>query len=265
MRKIIVGLLLLGGAAMAEGILQPVPVHWKNMNVAVLGDSITDKHQGHAIYWQYLGKWLDWKIGAFGVNGHQWNGVSWQSEKMFKEMGDDVDAIFIFIGTNDYASGVPLGKWYDEEEGKINWWGKERTLKKRTLNKDAATVRGRINIALEKIKKRYPTAQVILMTPIRRGNFVAGPTNVQPPENWSNTLGLHIEDYVDCVKEAAQIWSCPLIDLFSESGLLPCHDEFVPYFRNAKVDRLHPNGKGHERLAKTIYYKLHSMPSTFRR
>ena len=67
MRKIIVGLLLLGGAAMAEGIPQPVPVHWKNMNVAVLGDSITDKHQGHAIYWQYLGKWLDWKIGAFGV------------------------------------------------------------------------------------------------------------------------------------------------------------------------------------------------------
>lgn len=268
MRRILMSCITLMAAAVFAAPAKaplPVPEQWKGAKVGVLGDSITDKHQGHRIYWQFLVDWLGWDAKVYGVGGHQWNGIVWQSDKMIQEMGDEVDAIFIFIGTNDYASGIPLGRWYDETEGEVNWWGKTVKMKKRTFNKEPGTVRGRINIALEKLKKRYPDSQIVLMTPIHRANFVAGKTNVQPPECWPNVIGLHIEDYVNCVKEAAAIWSCPVIDLYSDSGLIPCTGEYAKYFRHPTLDGLHPNGLGHERLAKTIYYRLHSMPATFRR
>ena len=242
----------------------PAPAQWQGRKVAMLGDSITDPRQGHRIYWQYLTSWLGWQTKVYGVSGHAWNNIPGQMDRMVKEMGDDVDAIFIFIGTNDYCAGRPLGKWYDEKEGSVNWWGKERTLKQRVLSRDTKTVRGMINVALERLKKRYPDTQIVLMTPTKRAFFQCSPTNVQPAEDWPNTAGLYVDDYVQCVREAGQVWSCPVIDLFGESGFLPCTEGYAKYVRNKDKDGLHPNGLGHERLARLIYHRLSALPGTFR-
>ena len=242
----------------------PAPAQWRGLKVGVLGDSITAPRQPNLIYWQYLTAWLGWESKCYGVSGQTWREIPVQAAQMKKEMGDEVDAVFIFIGTNDYCAGRPLGEWYIEKEGSVNWWGKERTLKRRVLNRDKETVRGMINFALGALKKNYPDAQIVLMTPTKRGYFQYGQKNVQPAEDWPNTAGLYLDDYVKCVHEAGQIWSCPVIDLFGESGFLPCTEGFAKYVRNAKNDGLHLNSLGHERLARLIYHRLSALPGTFR-
>jgi lysophospholipase L1-like esterase len=47
------------------------------------------------------------------------------------------------------------------------------------------------------------------------------------------------------------------------SGLYPMMDEHAQYFADPQVDRLHPNDKGHERMARTLYCQLSALPCTF--
>ena len=70
-------------------------------------------------------------------------------------------------------------------------------------------------------------------------------------------------EYIDAVKEAGNIWALPVIDLNAVSGLYPMMDEYSQYFADPQVDRLHPNDKGHERMARTLYYQLSTLPCSF--
>ena len=257
------GLVCLAAAFCLAGCRTKPDIGWEGRRVAFLGDSITDPRQKHAIYWQYLADWLDWDVRSYGVGGATWKHLSQQIDRMEREMGADVDAVFIFMGTNDYHKDIPLGRWYDETPGDVVWHGKKMTLARRSFNRDAATVRGAANIAMERLRTRYPKAQIIVMTPIHRAFFQCSATNIQPAEDWPNKGGTYLDTYIDCVKEIGNVWSVPVIDLNAESGLMPLCDSNVPYFRNAEKDRLHPNGEGHERLAKVIYARLRSMPGAF--
>lgn len=243
-----------------------VDSHWKGRKVAFLGDSITDHSTSATNYWGYLEFDLGIKPLVYGVNGHQMLRIKGQAEKLKKEHGDDVDAIFIFAGTNDYFADCPLGKWWDHKMEPSNWRGSKEPAPRRYFTLDEKTFRGRVNIALDYIKDNFPDAQVILMTPIHRGyaNF-HWQDNIQSEETFGNPRGLHIEDYVNVVKEASGIWSVPVIDLYAECGLFPIKDSFVKCFKSGTDDRLHPNPEGHRRLAETIKYKILSMPSTFRK
>ena len=236
---------------------------WRNRSVAVLGDSISDPRQKNRIYWQYLGEWLGWNVKSFGVSGAKWNDMARQIDRLERDMGDDVDAILILMGTNDYQRNRPLGKWYDETPGEVNWRGETVTLNRRTFSRDGETVRGSINLAMERLRRRYPRAQIVVMTPPHRGFFQCSDTNIQPGEDWPNVGGVYIDAYVDCIREVGKVWSVPLIDLNADSGLMPLIDEQTDYFRSAKDDRLHPNSQGHERLARTIWARLKSLPGGF--
>jgi len=238
---------------------------WRGLRVAVLGDSITDPNQSCRLYWQHLADWCGWDVKCYGVSGNAWCHIPAQSDRMIAEMGEKVDAILILIGTNDYAGGRPLGQWYDEMESEVNWWGQMHKLKHRAFNRTPNTVRGDANIALEKLKKRYPLAQIVLMTPTKRAFFTCGGNNIQPSEDWPNTRGLHLEDYAAVTREAGAIWSCPVIDLGAECGLMPLlKDAHCRFFRSKETDLLHPNAEGHLRMAKSIYYRLGALPGTFR-
>lgn len=82
---------------------------WENKRIAYLGDSITDpkslKNETH--YWAFLQEWLNSESYVYGVSARQWKDVLVQANKLKKERGDEVDAIMIFMGTNDYNSGTP--------------------------------------------------------------------------------------------------------------------------------------------------------------
>ena len=237
---------------------------WAGRKVVFLGDSITDPRGVSApnIYWRYLAELLGFESFVYGVNGHQWSHLPSQIARM-KADGVQPDAIIIFAGTNDYNANIPLGEWYTYDKREVNVNGRQVERLHREFVRDGATFRGRITRVLESLKTDYPTAQIILMTPLHRAYATFGASNVQPDESYANGLDLFIDDYVAVVREASSVWSVPVIDLFSDSGLLPTIDSHMQYFINIERDRLHPNAKGHQRMARVIAAQLMALPASF--
>jgi len=238
---------------------------WQGKRVAFLGDSMTDKRRvgTTCVYWEYLNELLGIEPSVYGVSGNQWNDIYKQSMKLHDEKGTNIDAILIFAGTNDYNHDIPLGEFFSEVTKQTNSNGKEVTRKYRTPNLNDTTFCGRINKAMSYLKNNYPQQQIVIMTPIHRGYAKFNEKNVQPDENYANGQGLYIDSYVDILKQAASYWAVPLIDLYSTSGLFPLADSQSQYFSKKDTDRLHPNAQGDYRLAKTIQYKLLTLPSGF--
>ena len=265
-----------------------IPSQWNGARVAFLGDSITDAGQlgFQDIYWHQLASILGIQPYCYGINGHQTEQVLGQARKMMEEHGRELDAVLIFIGTNDFNSSIPLGEWYREETLTVNRDGFPATLRHRVAVMDEPTVRSRINRFLSFLKHNYPTKQIILLTPIHRGYFNCYQYNVQPEESFANPLGLYIDDYVRVIKEAGDVWAVPVIDLGSICGLFPTDTAYKRYFRESDVERahtaaeaaaaepgselaleyhdlLHPNTEGHRRMAYSIAYQLLGYPATF--
>lgn len=242
---------------------------WAGKKVAYFGDSITDPNNlpSATLYWGYLQQWLGITPYVYGVSGREWNDIPRQADALHQEHGDDFDAIIIFCGTNDYNNSVPLGEWYEETgDYVVSAVGRQKQevqRRHRHFSMNPNTFRGRINIALSKLKDMYPTKQVVLMTPIHRAYFNLGDNNIQPDEMYQNGMGLYVDEYVKCIKETQNVWSVPVIDLHGLSGLFPLNDSGAKLFNKTDVDRLHPNSEGHARLAKTIMYQLLSFPCRF--
>lgn len=244
---------------------------WSGRKVVYLGDSITDPSQitrhNHSVYWKYLQELHGIEPHVYAVSGYQWDRIYPMVQKMHSELGDSPDAILIFLGTNDYNAGVPLGEWYQMTEEDVNRRGVTIRQPRRNFAKNMGTFRGRINTVMEYLKHNFPEQQIVLMTPLHRGYANFGGSNVQPTESFPNVLGLYLEDYIKALREAADIWSVPLIDLYRDSGLYPDDPAYARYFRdggeNGK-DSLHPNGAGHLRIAKTIAAKLRSLAPGFK-
>lgn len=239
---------------------------WQGKKVAYFGDSITDPRNkaSNNKYWSLLQKWLGITPYVYAVSGRQWDDIPRQADKLMEEHQDSIDAIIMLMGTNDYNNGVPLGKWYEEKEEEVIYGhGKPKAVTKRMRQyrcMDKETYRGRINIAMEKVKKMYPTKQIIVMTPIHRQNFFANEKNWQIAEDYTNQCGEYLQAYVDATKEIGNVWAVPVIDMNALCGLYPMLDEYAQFFNKPDTDRLHPNDKGHERMAKALMYQLVAIP-----
>lgn len=138
------------------------------------------------------------------------------------ELEDDADAVVVFGGTNDFGHGdAPLGCFAD-----------------RTPD----TFYGACHVLMEKLICKYPDKPIVFMTPLHRTNE-DNSYAMEIPKN------LSLRDYVDVIREVAEYYSIPVIDLFAESGMQPnvaCQNE--QYF----TDGLHPNDNGHERIARKL-------------
>lgn len=240
---------------------------WEGAKVAFLGDSITDAAQigtTNDVYWNNLKDILGIEVYVYGISGHRMDNIVGQAERLEAEHGQDVDAIIVFVGTNDYNGGVPVGEWYTFSTKEVEVSGpavQERRY--RELIYDNSTFKGRTNIVMRWLKSHYPDKQIIFLTPLHRGYAYFRATNIQPDESYANACGYFIDDYVLAIKELANVWAVPVIDLNSISGLYPLSDAHVPYFRNKDTDRLHPNTQGHLRMAWAIAYQLLAYPSRF--
>lgn len=240
---------------------------WQGKRVGYLGDSITDPNSyGDKIrkYWDFLKEWLGIIPYVYGVSGRQWDDLPNQAEKLKKEHGEEVDAILVFLGTNDFNHGVPVGEWFMETEERVmaarGETKKMVNRKKRTPIMTKDTYKGRINIGLSKLKQLFPDKQIVLLTPLHRSLAEFGETNVQPDESYQNACGEYIDTYIQAVKEAGNVWGMPVIDLNAVSGMNPMVEEQLVYFYASGFDRLHPNTKGHERMARTLMYQLLALP-----
>ena len=249
----------------AFGAIHP----WAGKNVAFLGDSITDPAQTNRqdVYWQYLEKETGIKPHVYAVGGFQWIHIGDKIRQMQAEMGESVDAIFILLGTNDYNGGVPLGEWFECHEEDVNRRGVTIRAERRIFRRNMGTFKGRINTVMSYLKANFPKQQIVLMTPLHRGYAKFGDTNIQPEESFPNVTGAYLDEYVAALREAADIWSVPLIDLYRESGLFPTDSAYAPYFRDGGAegkDNLHPNSEGHRRMAKVIAARMSVLPPDFK-
>ena len=220
------------------------PSHqWKGKKANFLGDSITHGVGTTRTYHQYLQSSLSLVASRnYGISGSSITDRNTPMHSRCLTMDDDADIVFVFGGTNDFFFAVPLGEWY--------------TLSgtTRNLNKDTTTFKGALNTLCCNLINKYPSKQIILMTPLHRNTF-----GEQPTEYQTNSIGLYVEDYVNCVIEAGKIHSIPVIDLYSESGLRPSESASCNlYFTSG--DKLHPTATGHERIAKLIESKLKIIP-----
>ena len=107
---------------------------WEGKKVLVLGDSITDAalRRRWKNYWAYLPEMMGIVPEVYGKNGHQWTGILKQAQKARAEKGGEIDAVFIFAGTNDFNGNVPLGEWYDVKDAEVNRNGRMMTLPRRS-------------------------------------------------------------------------------------------------------------------------------------
>lgn len=242
---------------------------WHGKRVGYIGDSITDpRNNSNDIkekFWGFLHRWLGITPYVYGVSGRQWSDVPRQAELLDKEHGGEVDAIIVFIGTNDYNAGVPVGRWFTETDDTVMVASRGvKTLckrKKRVPVMSKETFKGRINIGISRLKELFPDKQIVLLTPLHRAAKL-GDTNIQPDENWQNACGEYVDAYVNAVKEAGNVWGVPVIDLNSVSGLNPMIAEQQSYFHN-QADLLHPSTSGQERMARTLMYQLLALPVGF--
>ncbi len=234
-----------------------------------LGDSMTEGVGVKAgeRYFDLLGVYMKAETVGYGKNGAQLSAVAKQAERMYAEFGQEIDAVFVFAGTNDFYGNVPIGEFFTEDTESVvcarDADGNEIQREDRRVRRpifDISTVCGRLNTVLGFLKEHYPRTKIFIMTPIHRAFATFGPKNIQYSELYANSLGAFFEDYITAVRHAADVWSVQLIDLYRESGLFPLSDlNAAEFFVNTERDRLHPNAAGHRRIAKTILHYVNDV------
>ena len=140
------------------------------------------------------------------------------------EMDPDADAVVVFGGTNDFGHGdAPIGKMED---------------------RTAYTFYGALHVLFASLLTKYPKSKIVTITPLHRCNE----DDPRGEGNKKEDVGT-LYRYVAIIREVAEYYSIPVLDLFACSGLQPC----VPIIRQMYLpDGLHPNDAGHVILAEKI-------------
>ena len=200
----------------------------QNKKILFLGDSITEGYGPQDIenvYWKRLERSCGCVSVGFGISGtriarQQKPSPDPREDQYFRSrvaaMDEEADVVVIFGGTNDYGHGdAALGCFDDRTDD---------------------TFYGALHNLYSDLIAKYPTAQLVVMTPLHRLG-----------ENEAyNTWGLRsvgcLEDYVDIICEVAGYYGIPVLDLHRLSGLQP----EVPQLKERYMpDGLHPNDAGH--------------------
>ncbi len=240
---------------------------WEGKKVGILGDSMSDPRLGVTTkrFYNYLSDLIGIDPYPYATNGFQWKDLVANATRMKAEHPDDLDAIFIWVGTNDFNSSRPIGDFFTETVEEVNVNGRMEKRKKRTHILDESTLAGSINLLLSYLKTNFPTQQIVILTPIHRAFATFGSSNVQPSEEYANGAGLYLDDYIHAIRKSGDVWAVPVIDLYSLSGLFPLEQSHDRYIADPDSDRLHPNDEGHYRLARTLQYQLMSLPPSFQK
>ena len=131
------------------------------------------------------------------------------------EMDPDADVVVVFGGTNDYGHGdAPLGEMND----RTVW-----------------TYYGALHVLFTALIEKYPTAQIVILTPLHREDEEKRTPILKP--------------FVDATRQVAEYYSLPVLDLWANYGIQPR----IPVMKNMYVpDGLHPNDAGHGILANKL-------------
>jgi len=211
----------------------------KGLTVNFLGDSITEGVGASApeqLYHALLKEELQLKEARnYGISGTRFalqKGTPERPKDDYMDVNsfserfdamDDADLVVVFGGTNDYGHGdAPLGHFSD-----------------RTPD----TFYGACHYLFSGLIKKYLGKPIVIMTPLHRLNEMRDTGNAK-----TKPYGT-LRDYVNIIREVAEFYSLPVLDLYKTSGLQP---EIPEIQTNYIPDGLHPNDKGHAVIAEKL-------------
>jgi lysophospholipase L1-like esterase len=143
---------------------------------------------------------------------------------------EDADLVVVFGGTNDFGHGdAPIGTPSD---------------------RTPETFYGACHYLFTGLIKKYIGKPIVIITPTpREWDVMDYPIN-------DTVVHRTLKEYVEIIREVAEYYSLPVLDLYATSGLQPAlpiiEKEYMP-------DKLHPNDKGHEILYRKIVAFLRSI------
>ncbi len=212
---------------------------WVGKTAVFVGDSIT-KGSGcdGQKYWEILAEELGFaNVVGMGVGGSCWSvksdyGTGNSPLINRYQTIPEADLIQIFMGTNDYGHGTPLGSIDDTTD--VSFYGA-------------------LNVILPALQQKYPSSRIVVVTPLHRYNADTNKNDLNYDYEAHPVTGKTLKDYVDAMKEVCERYSIPVIDMFSISGLNP----IVESIKNMYMpDGLHPNAEGHKLMANIMKYHL---------
>ena len=189
---------------MESGVLTPADTWWGQVVEALGGHVLRNNSiSGSTVCWH-----PSYEIPSYGCSDERTSALD--------KDGVQPDVIMVFLGTNDWGSGIPVVS--------------TSTLKKEEEN--LALFGDAYRKMLERLKENYPSAEVWCLTlPISTCSAVEGFTF---PYYYG---GRHIAEYCDAIENTAKSYGCRVIDLYRYG---------VPH---DTMDGFHPNAKGMKTLA----------------
>ena len=201
------------------------------MIINVLGDSITQGAAASSVdrtFVSLLGKYLNCTVHNNGISATRiakqitpsfdpaWDNFFGQR---VKDLDPKADLTIVFGGTNDYGHGdAPIGKVNDQ---------------------NPETFCGGVNYLINKLLKKYDKKQLLFILPLYR-------INEENPygEGAKRKPSLTLQGYRDLMLEIINKYD---IDVFDVKDLMGRPEETDLY-----QDGLHPNDKGHQKLAELL-------------
>lgn len=160
------------------------------------------------------------------------------------EFMESAEIVCVAAGTNDFQYN-----W--EEIGEIKEIGTEF---------DKSTFYGALQFLCESLLDKYFSKTIIFFTPLKRAQttaMVSAPGNGDYPLPTSrNTKGKTLKEYGEIIKEVCDLYSIPVIDFYSISGLNPSLESQSAFFDNWKT---HPYQNGHDVLGKIAAAQINSL------
>ena len=195
--------------------------------IAFLGDSITEGVGADNMYGyvNYVNEYTGADCVNYGISGTR---IARQKKPTVESLSFDLDFcmraekidgkfdfIVIFGGTNDFGHG-------DADFGVFS----DRT---------PDTFYGALHTLYKTVTEMHPESKIVVLTPIFRTDDI----------ELSKVKGRHLSDYVSAIKEVAEYYKLSIFDIFMD-GDTPLIEESL------LADGLHPNNKGHQKLAKLV-------------
>ena len=215
----------------------------KGKKINFLGDSITEgcgASSPEKRYTDLVAKYTGAIVRTYGIGGTR---IATQLTPSICEVWDqtfgsrvesmdpDADCVVVFGGTNDFGHGdAPLGTMFD------------RTDK---------TFYGALHLLYISLIEKYPTSKIVVLTPLHRCNE----DNMRGDGGKVQDVAT-LKTYVEIIREVAEYYSLPVLDLFKNSGIQPK----IPVIKEMYMpDGLHPNDAGYEILADKVIKFLETL------
>jgi len=123
------------------------------------------------------------------------------------------DLYTVFLGTNDWWQGRPIG-----------------TLEDYRNNVGNETFFGSFRIIIDKLKALNPDARIILLTPMQRVDFVyVGDMKNNAYGSYKEKNGQALADFADAILQIGRMENLKVVDLYNESGMT--HENLMRFKR----------------------------------